>query len=151
MEREGGFLQSTISLRKRPESRIKISAISMFRIGPADSTPPFQLSKISKISIFLHKQTYHRLRGMPFLSTVRFQSNGLGFPLIPHFPSRTLHPPLIAIQRTFSSPHASTTQRFYFFSFLFSRPQYSAPGTPGPSPDKTFSPSQYAIHRANAT
>lgn len=118
MEREGGFLQSTIPLRKRPESRIKISAISIFRSGPTDSTPPFQLSKISKISVFLHKQTYHRLRGMPFLSTVRFQSNGLGFPIIPHFPSHTLHPPPIAIQRTFSSPHAFITQRFLFFLFL---------------------------------
>lgn len=118
MEREGGFLQSTIPLRKRPESRIKISAISIFRSGPTDSTPPFQLSKISKISIFLHKQTYHRLRGMPFLSTVRFQSNGarishhstLSEPYAPSSP--------IAIQRTFSSPHAFITQRFLFFLFL---------------------------------
>lgn len=72
----------------------------MFRSGPADSTPPSQLSKISKISVFLHKQTYHRLRGMPFLSTVRFQSNGFGF-----FPHSTLFQPhapssTIAIQRT---------------------------------------------------
>ena len=118
MEREGGFLQSTIPLRKRPESRIKISAISIFRSGPTDSTPPFQLSKISKISIFLHKQTYHRLRGMPFRSTVRFQSNGarishhstLSEPYAPSSP--------IAIQRTFSSPHAFITQRFLFFLFL---------------------------------
>lgn len=151
MEREGGFLQSTIPLRKRPESRIKISAISIFRSGPTDSTPPFQLSKISKISVFLHKQTYHRLRGMPFLSTVRFQSNGLGFPIIPHFPSRTLHPP--PSQSSALSLHHTLSSRkgFIFFSFLLSRPQYSAPGTPGPSPNKTFSPSQYAIHQANAT
>ena len=150
MEREGGFLQSTIPLRKRPESRIKISAISIFRSGPTDSTPPFQLSKISKISIFLHKQTYHRLRGMPFLSTVRFQSNGarishhstLSEPYAPSSP--------IAIQRTFSSPHAFITQRFLFFLFLTLQTAIFGPGTPGTSPDKT-PPSQYAIHQANAT
>lgn len=117
MEREGGILQSTIPLHKRPESRIKISAISIIRSGPADS-PPFQLSKISKISVFLHKQAYHLLRSLSFLSSIRFQT-GSDFPSFHTFPAaRSILPS--SPSSALSLHHTPPPRKGCYFSLSYS-------------------------------